>query len=78
MAQLFEVRLAIVVDGQHRTATFEVSDLGLLGEQWRPLVKGDFVDSEMLSVVGEKTDERLTDGAGAHDVDDVHNGFLRS
>jgi hypothetical protein len=41
-------------------------------------VKGDFADTEVLSVVGEKTDERLTDGAGAHDVDDVHNGFLRS
>jgi hypothetical protein len=29
----------------------------------------------MFLVVGEEADEGLTDGAGAHHVDDVHDGF---
>ena len=44
-------------------------DLGTVGDQRRALVKGDFVDAELVFESGENADQWLTDGSGADDVD---------
>ena len=43
-----------------------------------PLVKGDFIDAEVVFIVGKETNQGLTDSAGAHHMYDPHLGFLRS
>ena len=79
VTQLLEGRPLVVVDHQRRAPPHQVVDLPPLGDQWRPLVEGHLVDPERLAVVGEEPDQRLPDGAGPDDVDDVrHTASLRS
>ncbi len=76
--KLLEVLLALVIDGKNGATALEICDLGLLGDQRCPLVERDFVDPEVLLVVGEQADEWLTDRAGAHDVNGFHLRCLRA
>ena len=41
-----------------------------LDEPGGVLVEGDLVDAELFGPIGQEADQRLTDGAGADDVDD--------
>jgi hypothetical protein len=75
--ELLEVIAPFGVDGQHGSTPLEVPDLAPLGQQWRPLVEGDLVDPEVVAVIGQQPDERLTDRPGTDDVDDPRHVRLR-
>ena len=71
VADGFEVGTPIRVGREPRAARHHVVDPRPVGHQRGALVKGDFVDSESISEIGEQADQGLADGAGAHDMDDV-------
>ncbi len=76
VAQFLEGGETVGVHRQGGAPPDEVVHLGALGDQRSPLVKGDLVDAEMLPVVGEHPDQGLTDGAGAHHMDDLGHLLL--
>lgn len=62
---------AIVVDAEDGASLNEIPNLGALVDEGGPLVEGDLIDPEGRGVVGQEPDERLPDGPGPDDVDDL-------
>ena len=74
MAEAVELFARLVVDHQLGAAADEVLDHGAVVGGGRPLVEGDLVDPPRVLVLGEQTDQRLADGPGADDMNDVFAG----
>src|SRR5215218_8236410 len=75
MAELLELIPDVVVHGELGAALHQVPQTGPVGGQRRPLVEGDLVDPHPVPEVGEKADQRLSDRARAHDMDNPLHAF---
>ncbi len=72
MPEFLERRALVIIDCQVGAPPYEIVDLATLGDQGCALVKRHLVDSEVCLVIRQQPDERLPDGPGPDNVNDVH------
>ena len=76
VAKLFKGGFLVEVGGQHGPAPFEIGDLAALFKQRSPLVERYFLDTESFPIVSQQPGQRLPDGSGTNDVDNLAQNTL--
>src|SRR6185369_7221107 len=71
---LLELAAHVLVDGELGAALDQVADARTVAGERRALVEGDFVNAQAVPEVGEQPQQRLTDRARAHHVDNPLHG----